>query len=90
MAARETRKTIRILRDREKTWYGGGDGIWLSRLIDSEDGVASCFSSWTERLGLEATDVSVTWGFFKVPEDVKGLLNDILKMEIIKSDSKVA
>lgn len=60
MAAKETRKTIRSLRDREKTWYGGGDGIWLSKLIDSEDGVASSFSSWPERLGLESTDVSVS------------------------------
>ena len=59
-------------------------------MIEPEDGVASCFSSGTERLGLEATDVSVTWASFEVPEDSKGLLNDILKMKIIKSDSKVA
>lgn len=36
MAAMETMQTICNFRDRVKTWYGGGEGTWLSSLIESD------------------------------------------------------
>jgi hypothetical protein len=47
MAAKETMMTICNLRDRGKTWYGGGVAAWASRLIDSAgvDGAEISFSS---------------------------------------------
>jgi hypothetical protein len=47
MAAKETMMTICNLRNRVKTWYGGGIAAWASRLIDSAgvDGIEMSFSS---------------------------------------------
>lgn len=45
IAARETMQTICSLRDREKTWYGGERGLWLSRLTEDEKGVGNCLLS---------------------------------------------
>lgn len=71
MAASETMQTICNLRDRVKTWYGGGDGIWLSRLNEEEEGVARPFSSVGERLGLELQDLSLTSGALRDSGDFK-------------------
>lgn len=45
IAAAETTQTIFSLRIRLKTWCGAGFGVWLSRLIDSDVGEESGFSS---------------------------------------------
>jgi hypothetical protein len=73
MAARETMQTICNLRDRGKTWYGGGAGVWLSRLIDSAgvDGKVMSFSSRGDRLGLESTKFVVTRGSLRVSVELK-------------------
>ena len=71
MAASETMQTICNLRDRVKTWYGGGDGIWLSRLKEEEEGVTRSFSSVGERLGLELQDLSLTAGALRDSGDLK-------------------
>lgn len=85
MAASETMQTICSLRDRGKTWYGGGFGAWLSRLIEEDDD-ARFFSSVGERLELESQDLSETAGAFRDSGDLK---SDIVKQNNQEIDLRV-
>jgi hypothetical protein len=71
MAASETIQTISSLRDRLKTWYCGGGGVWLSSLTESKFPVASDLSSCGERQGLELTEFAEIRGSLSCSVELK-------------------
>lgn len=89
MAAKETMQTICNLRERVKTWYGGGGGSCFSRLKELEEaedvGDGRFLSSWAYRLGdkvgllellLEWIERSVTMASFLSSSGFKDIMGE--------------